>query len=54
MGWQPGKDKIGASYWVAKRQLDKCVEIGGPAVEPLIAALKDSEDRVREAAAGCR
>ena len=39
LGWQPGQDNIGAAYWVAKREWDKCIEIGTTAVEPLIAVL---------------
>ena len=36
LGWRPDMGKAGAFYWVAKSQWDKCVEIGSPAVEPLI------------------
>jgi HEAT repeat protein len=52
IGWRPGQDESGAVYWVVKREWDKCIEIGTPAVAPLIAALKDSDGDVREAAAG--
>jgi HEAT repeat protein len=34
-GWQPGKDEIGALYWINKKDWEKCVEIGAPAVESL-------------------
>ncbi|MCP4695954.1 MAG: hypothetical protein GY862_03755 [Gammaproteobacteria bacterium] len=51
IGWQPGKDKTGAWFWIAKRNWDKCVETGRPAAEPLIATLKDSDKDVRRAAA---
>jgi HEAT repeat protein len=50
-GWQPGKDKIAAIYWITKHQWDRCVEIGTPAVEPLITALKDKDSTVCENAA---
>ncbi|MBU0495441.1 MAG: HEAT repeat domain-containing protein, partial [Chloroflexi bacterium] len=40
IGWQPGRDEKGATYWIVKGAWDKCIEIGTPAVEPLIAALK--------------
>jgi len=58
LGWQPDRRDVEAAYWVAKRQWDRCVEIGAPAVEPLIvvlggqdsSGLKDQE--VRNAAAG--
>jgi HEAT repeat protein len=41
IGWQPGQDETGAVYWVLMGGWDKCVEIGAPAVESLIAAFKD-------------
>jgi HEAT repeat protein len=40
LGYRPAQDENGAAYWVAKQEWDKCVEIGPPAVPPLIAALK--------------
>jgi hypothetical protein len=52
LGWQPNRSEAGAAYWIAKGDLDRCVEIGAPAVEPLIAALKHDDRRVRQAAAG--
>jgi HEAT repeat protein len=39
LGWQPDKSEAAASYWIVKRQWNKCVEIGTPAIEPLITAL---------------
>jgi HEAT repeat protein len=50
LGWQPDESVAGAAYWVVKREWDKCVEIGTPAVEPLVAALADGDEDVREAA----
>ena len=50
IGWQPDSSEVGAVYWIVKRQWDKCVEIGGPAVEPLTAAFKDKDVAVRHAA----
>jgi HEAT repeat protein len=44
LGWQPDKSEAGATYWIVKRQWDRCVEIGIPAVEPLIKVLKDDRD----------
>jgi HEAT repeat protein len=41
LGWQPDESRAGAAYWALAQQWDKCVEIGRPAVEPLIEALKD-------------
>jgi len=41
MGWKPGKDAIGAEYWIAKRKPEACAEIGQAAVPVLLEALKD-------------
>jgi len=51
IGWQPSQDEKGAAYWVLKREWDKCLDLGAPAVAPLIAALGDSARPVRKAAA---
>ncbi|MCK4735463.1 MAG: HEAT repeat domain-containing protein, partial [Methanophagales archaeon] len=51
MGWQP-KDSIERAYYlISKQELDKLVNIGKPAVEPLIQALKDEGGNVRANAA---
>jgi len=52
LGWQPDRSGSGAAYWYAKGQWDKCVEIGPPAMEPLIAALKRPDLGKRLVAAG--
>lgn len=39
LNWQPTSDRDGAAYWIAKCNWDKCVEIGTPAVKPLIATI---------------
>ena len=53
LSWSPDRGETGAAYWVARGEWDKCVQIGAPAVEPLIAALTRNEEgwRVRSAAA---
>jgi HEAT repeat protein len=51
LGWQPDRSKAGALYWIAARRWDRCVDIGPPAVEPLIVELKDGPTDVRRAAA---
>ena len=40
----PDNDAAGAAYWVALGEWDKCVGIGGPAIEPLIAIIGDEEN----------
>ena len=47
IGWRPGQDESGVAYWVAKQKWDKCIEIGAPSVEPLIARLRDSDSKSR-------
>jgi HEAT repeat protein len=39
IGWKPGNDDAGAAYWVVRGRWDKCVEIGGAAVDAIIARL---------------
>ncbi len=51
LGWQPDRNEAWATYWIAEPQWDQCVAIGAPAVEPLIATLKDSDEDVRKNAA---
>jgi len=51
LGWTPGKDALGATYWMARNEWNKCVEIGPPAVDPLIAALRDNDASGRYSAA---
>lgn len=60
IGWKPGNDEISARYWIFKRKWDKCVEIGSPAVGPLIECLGVYKDyrtynviEVRRAAVNC-
>jgi HEAT repeat protein len=44
-GWQPDNSEAGAAYWLANlfnaQRWEKCVDIGAPAVRPLLAELKD-------------
>jgi len=51
LGWSPNISEAGAAYWITKRNWDKCVEIGRPAVKLLINTLKDENSDVRECAA---
>jgi HEAT repeat protein len=41
LGWQPDRSEMGAYYWSSKHQWDKCIEIGKPAIAPLIYAVDD-------------
>ena len=52
LNWKPVQDKDGVAYWIANEKWDKCIEVGKPAIDPLIALLKDSEWSVRKEAAG--
>jgi HEAT repeat protein len=49
--WKPDAGEGGAGYWAAKGQWQKCVDIGAPAVEPLIDALRHHDSLVRQVAA---
>lgn len=51
LGWQPDMNETGAVYWAAKRQWNRCTEIGVPAVEPLIQILPTHYVNDREGAA---
>ena len=45
LGWQAQNGQAGAAYWVAWHSWYQCAELGAPAVEPLISALKDKSSR---------
>ena len=51
LDWKPARSDAGARYWIAKGEWEKCIDIGAPAVEPLIAVLKDKDVNVRKSAA---
>lgn len=48
MGWQPGQDFIGATYYVLQKQWDRCIALGEAAAAPLVAALNDEDKQVRQ------
>jgi len=50
-GWQPNGDELWVAYWIGRGQWDQCVEIGAPAIEPLIASLSDWDASIRRSAA---
>ncbi len=49
LAWSPDSTEAGAAYWAIRGEWGKCVQIGAPAIGPLIAALGDPDG---EAAAG--
>jgi len=51
LGWHPDRHAAGATYWIVKGEANRCVEIGAPAVKPLIAARNSRERTARKAAA---
>jgi hypothetical protein len=42
LGWKPGRDKTAAAYWAAKKEFEKCAQVGEPAFALLAARLKDA------------
>jgi HEAT repeat protein len=48
--WQPDQSTLAAWYWIAQEQWDRCVEIGVPAVAPLVHVLGDAEKSRRQTA----
>ena len=42
LGWKPGRDIVAAAYWAAKKNFDKCAQVGEPAFAVLAARLKDT------------
>jgi HEAT repeat protein/TPR repeat protein len=52
LGWQPGLDYVGASYWVWKHDWDVCVEIGSLAIQPLREVLMNPDTDIVVGAVG--
>lgn len=50
-GWQPGQDPVSAAYWCALGEYTRCIEIGEPAIHPLIKLLSDNDPAVGQVAA---
>jgi HEAT repeat protein len=50
LGWRPAADRNGAWYWIARQEWDQCIQVGTPALGPLIAVLGDVDHRVRDRA----
>lgn len=51
LAWSPDRGESGAAYWVIKGDWAKCVDLGAPAVPPLIVTLRDLNVRSDPAAA---
>jgi hypothetical protein len=51
LGWEPSNDREKAYSLAAKRDWDGCVELGSPAIEPLVFILNDGPDNARIGAA---
>jgi HEAT repeat protein len=51
LDWRPDEGAAGAAYWIVRGEWERCVQIGAPAVEPLIVALDKFELNVYCAAA---
>jgi HEAT repeat protein len=49
-GWLPTNDAYGAAYWLVLGHTDKCVAVGEPAVEIMLARLQDSHIETRQKA----
>jgi HEAT repeat protein len=47
IGWRPDTGQAGASYWAARHDWLKCIDIGGPAVVPLCALLTTADATTR-------
>jgi HEAT repeat protein len=54
LGWQPDRDELGAWYWAARGDDERCVEIGAPAVRPLLAHAAQFGDASLKPAAALR
>ena len=44
LGWKPAQDESAAWYWANKGKWNACVDIGAPAVQPLITTLGSTND----------
>jgi HEAT repeat protein len=49
MGWKPDASAIAATYYALQHQWDRCVAIGAPAADALIASLAHEDQQVRQA-----
>jgi HEAT repeat protein len=50
LGWNPSTDAVSATYWIAKSDWERCIEIGIPSIGPLIAMIENSNSDVYQPA----
>ncbi len=50
IGWVPSHDELSAEYYISKREWDKLLKIGKPAVKPLINILNNPDKEVNYSA----
>jgi len=50
LGWAPDQSVDGAFYWIAKGNWDRCIQIGKPAIEPIIDAFLNGSEDIRKSA----
>lgn len=51
LNWEPSSTEEKAYYYAVKHDFDKCVELGVPAVQPLLMTMKDGKKDIHAAAA---
>lgn len=50
LGWEPDTSELGADYCIMKGEWEQCIEIGIPAIEPLLEVFQDGEEEARQQA----
>jgi len=50
LSWRPTPNEMGARYWVLKHNWEKCVQLGGVAVAPLLELLQEKDKQIQKEA----
>ncbi len=50
LGWRPRKNADGAAYWATTQYWGHCIDVGEPAIGPLVIALQDKDKPMHEGA----
>lgn len=50
LGWEPDTSELGADYCIKKGNWEQCVEIGIPAIEPLLEVFQEGDEEARQQA----